>query len=258
MLDWTIELAYRAGAVLRAGLERKREIALKSRAEVVTDVDKASEALIVAAIRAQFPDHRVVAEEGGGAEGSSAYTWLVDPLDGTNNYAHGFPFFAVSLGLLQNDKPLLGVVYDPLRDELFTAERGAGARCNGRRLSVSGVAGLDTALLTTGFPYSRFTESDNNLREFGRLLLRAQDVRRPGSAALDLAYVAAGRSEGHWELGLHPWDVAAGALLVTEAGGTITGWQGQAWSPWDARMVATNGGQLHAELLAALNEPWDG
>ncbi|MBC8075210.1 MAG: inositol monophosphatase [Chloroflexales bacterium] len=255
MLDWTIELAYRAGALLRAGLERDREIALKSRAEVVTDVDRASEALIVAAIRAQFPDHRVVAEEGGGAAGSSAYTWLVDPLDGTNNYAHGFPFFCVSLGLLQNDQPLLGVVYDPLRDELFTAERGAGARCNGRRLEVSSVARLDAALLTTGFPYNRFSDGDNNLREFGQLLLRAQDVRRPGSAALDLVYVAAGRSEGHWELGLHPWDVAAGALLVTEAGGRITGWQGQPWSPWDARMVATNGSALHTELLEALNEP---
>jgi myo-inositol-1(or 4)-monophosphatase len=256
MLDWTIDLAYRAGALLRAGLERARQIELKSEAEVVTDVDRASEALIVAAIRAQFPDHRVVAEEGGGVEGSSRYTWLIDPLDGTNNYAHAFPFFSVSLALLEDDQPLLGVVYDPLRDELFAAQRGGGARCNGRLLAVSRVERLGAALLTTGFPYNRFSESDNNLREFGRLLLRAQDVRRPGSAALDLAYVAAGRSEGHWELGLHPWDVAAGALLVTEAGGSVTGWQGQPWLPWDARMVASNGGRLHAELLAALNEPW--
>jgi myo-inositol-1(or 4)-monophosphatase len=255
MLDWTADLAYRAGALLRAGLHRAREIELKSRAEVVTDVDRASEALIVGAIRERFPDHRVVAEEGGGVEGSSRYTWLIDPLDGTNNYAHGFPFFCVSLALLEDDQPLIGVVYDPLRDELFTAERGAGARCNGRRLAVSRVARLDAALLTTGFPYNRFIQNDNNLREFGRLLLLAQDVRRPGSAALDLAYIAAGRSEGHWELGLHPWDVAAGALLVTEAGGSVTGWQGQPWAPWDARMVATNGCPLHAELLAALNEP---
>jgi myo-inositol-1(or 4)-monophosphatase len=254
MLDWTINLAYRAGALLRSGLERERLLELKSRAEVVTDVDRASEALIVDAIRQQFPHHRIVAEEGGAAEGSSDFTWLIDPLDGTNNYAHGFPFFCVSLGLLQGDQPLLGVVYDPLRNELFSAERGQGARCNGRRLHVSATPSLGAALLTSGFPYNRFSNTDNNLREFGRLLLRAQDVRRPGSAALDLAYIAAGRSEGHWELGLHPWDVAAGALLVTEAGGTITDWQGQPWTVWNERMVATNGA-IHSELLAALNEP---
>lgn len=251
ILDFAIDLACQAGALLRAGLERSRQVEQKSRANIVTDVDQASEALIVGAIRARYPAHRIVAEEGGGADGGSAYTWLIDPLDGTTNYVHGFPFFCVSLGLLHNDAPLLGVVFDPVRDELFTAVRGAGARCNGRRLRVSATTTLDAAFLSTGFPYDRFDQPDNNLAEFARLLLLARDVRRAGSAALDLCYVAAGRTDGHWELGLHPWDTAAGALMITEAGGRTSDWQGQPWTPWNPRLIATNG-LIQAALEEAL------
>lgn len=251
MLDWTIDLAYRAGALLRAGVEQERQIEYKSRANVVTDIDRASEQLIVAAIRERFPDHRIVSEEGGGIEQDSRYTWLIDPLDGTNNYAHGFPFFSVSLAILENNQPVVGVVYDPMRDELFAAERGSGARCNGRRLQVSSTETLATSLLTTGFPYTRFGAGDNNLAEFTRMLMLAQDIRRPGSAALDLSYVASGRSDGYWELSLSPWDAAAGALILTESGGRLSNWRGDAWDVWGNRIVATNG-RIHDELLAAL------
>ncbi|HMQ31868.1 MAG TPA: inositol monophosphatase family protein [Chloroflexaceae bacterium] len=251
MLNFAIELALRAGSVLRAGLAQERSVESKGHADVVTDADKASEALIVGAIAADFPDHAILAEEGGATAGASEYEWLIDPLDGTLNYLHGNPVFCVSLGLLRRGEPLLGVVYDPCRDELFAAERGGGARLNGRPMRVSPTATLARSLLTTGFPYNRFSEPDNNLREHDHLLMKCQDVRRPGSAALDLCAVAAGRSDAHWELGLSPWDVAAGALIVREAGGTVTGWQGQPWRPGEPRLVASNG-LIHAELVREL------
>lgn len=251
MLNFAIDLAHRAGALLRAAQERERSVESKGHADVVTDADKASEALIVAAIREQFPDHAIVAEEGGAAAGAGEYQWLVDPLDGTLNFLHGMPVFCVSLALLRSGEPHLGVVYDPMRGELFAAERGGGARCNGRPLRVSHTRRLAQALLTTGFPYNRFSQPDNNLREHNHLLLKAQDVRRPGSAALDLCYVAAGRSDAHWELGLSPWDVAAGALIALEAGATVTDWQDQPWRPFVPRIVASNGA-IHAELIHEL------
>lgn len=251
MLDFTIDLARAAGALLLARFEQERSVEAKGRTDVVTDADRASEALIVGAIRDRFPQHTIVAEEGSGTPGDGEWSWLIDPLDGTLNYLHGLPIYSVSLALLRGGEPELGVVYDPSRDELFAAARGAGARLNGRRLTVSGTAELGRALLTTGFPYNRHQQPDNNLREFAHLLLRTQDIRRPGSAALDLCAVAAGRSDGHWELGLSPWDTAAGALIVLEAGGTLSDWQGQPWRWGDARLVATNG-LLHAELLREL------
>lgn len=251
MLNFAIELALRAGAVLRAGLATERRVESKGYADVVTDIDKASEALIVGAIGARFPDHAILAEEGGATAGASEYEWLVDPLDGTLNYLHGNPTFCVSLGLLRRGELLIGVIYDPCRDELFAAERGAGARLNGRPLRVSGTAELARSLLTTGFPYNRFSNPDNNLREHNHLLFKCQDVRRPGSAALDLCSVAAGRSDAHWELGLSPWDVAAGALIVGEAGGTVSDWEGRPWRPGEPRLVASNGA-IHAELLGEL------
>lgn len=251
MLNFAIDLAHRAGAVLRARQEQERSVQSKGHADVVTDADKASEALILAAIREQFPDHSVLAEESGQAVGTGEYQWLIDPLDGTLNYLHGLPIFCVSLALLRGGEPLVGVVYDPMRGELFAAERGGGAHCNGRRLRVSATTRLAEALLTTGFPYDRFSQPDNNIREHNHLLLRCQDVRRPGSAALDLCNVAAGRSDAHWELGLSPWDVAAGALIVSEAGGTVSDWKGAPWRPDGPRMVASNG-RIHAELIQEL------
>jgi myo-inositol-1(or 4)-monophosphatase len=251
MLNFAIGLALQAGALLRAGLAHERRVASKGFADVVTDADQASEALIVGAISEHFPDHAIVAEESGSTTGASEYTWLIDPLDGTLNYLHGNPVFCVSLAALYGGELLLGVVYDPSRDELFAAERGGGARLNGRPLAVSRTATLASALLTTGFPYNRFSNPDNNLREHDHLLLKCQDIRRPGSAALDLCAVAAGRSDAHWELELSPWDVAAGALIVREAGGSVTNWGDQAWHPDEARIVASNGA-IHGELIREL------
>lgn len=251
MLDFAIDLAYRAGALLRAAQERERSVEAKGPVDVVTDADRASEALIVGAIRERFPEHAIVAEEGGAAAGDGRYQWLIDPLDGTMNYLHGLPIYSVSLALLHLGELQLGVVYDPSRGELFAAERGGGARCNGRALRVSAVAQLERALISTGFAYDRATRPDNNLAEHDRLLLRAQDVRRTGSAALDLCYVAAGRLDAHWELGLKPWDTAAGALIVREAGGQVTDWAGRPWPVGEPRIVASNG-RIHAALLHEL------
>lgn len=251
MLNFAIDLAHRAGALLRARQEQERSVESKGFADVVTDADKASEALILAAVRERYPDHAIVAEEGGQADGAGEYQWLIDPLDGTLNYLHGMPVYSVSLAVLRAGEPHIGVVYDPSRGELFAAEGGKGAYCNGRLLRVSATARLAESLLTTGFPYDRFSQPDNNIREHDHLIMRCQDVRRPGSAALDLAYVAAGRTDAHWELGLKPWDVAAGALILREAGGTVSDWEGRPWRPELGRMVASNG-RIHAALLAEL------
>jgi len=251
MLDFAIDLAVRAGALLRAAAERERTVEAKRYADLVTDADKASEALILGAIRERFPHHAILAEESGASGGSSGYTWVVDPLDGTLNFLHGFPFYSVSIALAHEGEPVLGVVFDPVRGELFAAERGSGARANGRRLGVSATATLGTALLTTGFPYSRFSQPDNNLREFAHMSLRAREIRRSGSAALELCYVAAGRTDGHWELELNAWDLAAGAVILREAGGAVTDWQGQPWRLEQGRVAASNG-TLHAELLREL------
>lgn len=250
MLSFTVDLARAAGAVLRQGLNQPREIMFKGRADIVTDVDLASERLIVQALNEHFPDHAVVGEEGGGAR-DARFVWVVDPLDGTTNYAHGYPVFSVTLALLDQGEIQLGVTYDPLRDECFTAERGQGAWLNGRELRVSSTPTLRTALLSTGFPYHRFTAPQNNIAQFGAILMQCQGIVRSGSAAIDLAYVAAGRSDGHWEIGLKPWDCAAGALMVTEAGGRTTNWGGAPFDPWDGWTIATNGA-VHDEILQVL------
>ncbi|HWQ13926.1 MAG TPA: inositol monophosphatase family protein [Roseiflexaceae bacterium] len=252
MLDFAAGLARRAGALLLDGLARDRAVALKSAFEVVTDVDRASEALIVAAIAERFPHHTIVAEEGGGIERGSPERWVIDPLDGTNNYAHGFPFFSVSIGLLRGEELALGVVYDPLRDELFAAERGRGAFCNGRTIRVSATPTLAASLLSTGFPYDYAAGGANNWREFDRMQARSQGVRRAGAASLDLAYVAMGRLDAHWELRLQPWDSAAGALLVLEAGGRLSDWRGGPWNPWSDRLIASNG-RIHDEIIHVLS-----
>jgi myo-inositol-1(or 4)-monophosphatase len=251
MLDFAIDIARRAGALLRNGLDGQRQINLKSQFEVVTDMDRASEDLIVGAIRDRFPDHAILAEESGGAFAGTQPTWLIDPLDGTNNYAHGFPCFCVSLGLWADQRPVLGVVYDPLRDEMFYAGAGAGAYCNGKRLHVSQIRTLSAALISTGFPYDYASRADKNLREFDRIQARCQGVRRAGAAALDIAYVAMGRLDAHWELTLKPWVTGAAALLVLEAGGRLSDYNGGAWQPWNERLIASNG-LIHDELIQVL------
>jgi myo-inositol-1(or 4)-monophosphatase len=252
MLDFAIDLARRAGALLRDGLEQERTIALKGRFDLVTDMDRASEKLIVSAISARFPHHAIQAEEGTGTGGSGELTWLIDPLDGTNNYAHGFPFFCVSLALWQGRTPVLGVVYSPLMDEMFSAEAGYGARRNDRPIHVSSIAKIESALLSTGFPYDYATTTDNNLHEFDRVQSRCQGVRRAGAAALDLAYLAMGRLDAHWERGLQPWDSGAGSLIVLEAGGRISGWDGAPWHPWSNQLLASNG-LIHDEMMHVIN-----
>ncbi|HEU4324719.1 MAG TPA: inositol monophosphatase family protein [Roseiflexaceae bacterium] len=250
--DVAVDLVRRAGALLLDGLARVRQIERKAGAELVTDIDHASEALLVAGLSQHFPDHSIRGEEGGGASRPSPYTWLIDPLDGTNNYAHGFPFFCVTVALLLDGEPVLGVTLDPLRDELFVAEAGRGAWCNDRPLRVSAAAALADALVSTGFPYDFASNPANNAPEFARVHARVQGVRRAGAAALDLAYVAMGRLDAHWELRLKPWDAAAGALLVREAGGALSDWRGGRWTTESPDLIASNG-LLHAELVAALD-----
>jgi myo-inositol-1(or 4)-monophosphatase len=240
-----------AGELVRAGVGGRREEASKGGpGNLVTDIDQASEELLVTALRARFPDHAIVAEEGRGADGSQV-TWWVDPLDGTNNYAHGFPQFAVSLAATAGTRILCGVTYDPLRDEMFSASEGAGAWLNGRRLAVSERATLAESIVATGFPYDKASNPDNNLRQFVTVTPLVRGIRRTGSATLDLAYVAAGRLDAYWEHGTRPWDVATGVLLVEEAGGIVTDPAGAAPALDGGRFVASNG-RIHGELLAAL------
>jgi len=223
---------------------------------LVTETDHASEALIVAALRQRFPDHAIRAEEGGGARGAAGVAgpgieWVVDPLDGTNNFAHGLPIWSVTLAAMRGEAVLAGVTYDPLRGELFSARQGGGAWLNDRRLAVSRRATLDEAIVATGFPYDKATNPDNNIAQFAAVTPHVRGVRRLGSAALDLAYVAAGRLDAYWEHGTNAWDVAAGVLLVAEAGGRVTDFAGGPARVDGGRFVASNG-LVHAALLGIL------
>lgn len=239
-----------AGQLLREHYGRPQEVEYKGEIDLVTALDREAEALIVQRIHAAFPDHTIVAEEGSGTLGSLEHRWLVDPLDGTGNYAHGYPVFSVSIAYERAGRLALGVVYDPLRDELFCAEGGRGASLNDRPLRVSVTDSLARSLLSTGFPYDRALYPAA-LRRWDALIYQAQALRRGGSAALDLAYVAAGRSDGYWEQPIQPWDVAAGLLLVTEACGQVTNLTGGPPDIYSGELCATNG-HIHAELLAAL------
>jgi myo-inositol-1(or 4)-monophosphatase len=252
--DVAIEAATRAGALLRDRVDSIREVRQKSGiVDIVTDVDVQSEQQVCAIIRSAFPTHTIVGEEGGARPGSDAqFRWIVDPLDGTTNYAHGFPFFCVSIGFEVAGHLQLGVVYAPSLDELFVAESGAGATLNQRPIRVSGIPELSRALLATGFPYDR-REFPRALRSFEVVSLACQAVRRAGSAALDLCYVACGRLDGYWEHQLKPWDVAAGALLVREAGGQVTATDGGPFSV-DGGQVLSSNGLIHADLTATLVE----
>lgn len=249
-----VEAARAAGGLLLDELDRARRIAYKdSPINLVTEMDARAEALILDRLRAAFPADAVLTEEAGLHAGASGRRWIVDPLDGTTNYAHGLPLFAVSIALETRGQLTLGVAFDPARDELFVATRGGGATLNDRPLAVSTTAALGESLLTTGFPYDIRDTADTNLREYGVFSLRARAVRRLGSAVIDLAWVAAGRFDGYWELRLAPWDAAAGALLVEEAGGRITGLRGEPLDLAAPSVVATNG-RIHAAMLAILEE----
>jgi myo-inositol-1(or 4)-monophosphatase len=249
-----IDAARAAGRLLRDELSGARHIAYKgSPTNLVTEMDQRAEALILERIRRAFPDDAILAEEQGAATGRSGRRWIVDPLDGTTNYAHGLPLFGVSIALESARRLVLGVVYDPARDELFVAERGGGATLNGEPIRVSECGRLDQSLLVTGFPYDIRTTADTNLPEYAALSLRTLAVRRFGSAALDLSYVAAGRLEAFWELTLGPWDMAAGGLIVLEAGGQVTDVRGGPWRLEGPGVLASNG-RIHAQVLTALTE----
>lgn len=253
VLAFAEAVARDAGALLRERFGAPLDVRHKGRIDLVTEVDVLSEQCIRQHIRARFPDHALLAEEGGLTETASAFRWIVDPLDGTTNYAHGYPFFSVAIALEHQGEVIVGVVYDPLRDELFSAAKGQGTTCNGRRLRVSEVTALEQALLVTGFPYNVKASPQKNLDHFSAFLDLAQAIRRDGSAALDLAYVAAGRFDGFWELNLAPWDMAAGSLLVTEAGGHVTAFNGSAFSPYVPEIVASNG-HLHPAMCRVLTK----
>lgn len=247
-----IDAARAAGLMLRDALDGERRVSFKGTpTNLVTEMDARAEQLVSERLRAAFPHDALLGEEGGELPGTSGRRWIVDPLDGTTNYAHGMPIFAVSIGLEVGGRPILGVVYDPNRDELFVAERGLGAWLGERRLNVSSAATLNASLLASGFPYDVRDTEDNNLREFSAFTVRAQGVRRMGSAVIYLAYVAAGRIDGYWELRLGPWDVAAGALLVEEAGGRVTDIKGGTLDLDRPTLVASNG-RIHDEMLSVL------
>lgn len=245
------QFAREAGAILREGYGRVHAPEKKGRIDLVTEYDKRSEARLLSLIQSRFPDHGILAEESGVHAGSCAVRWICDPLDGTTNFAHNYPFFAVSVGVEVEGAMAAGVVYDPVRDELFAAAAGHGATLNGAPIRVSGISAIEDALLVTGFPYDVREFPERHLPLFQAFLLRAQGVRRDGSAALNLSYLAMGRFDGMWEGNLSPWDIAAGSLIVREAGGIITGYRGEPLRLDGRRIVAAHP-TLHARLLEVL------
>ncbi|MBD2344500.1 inositol monophosphatase family protein [Anabaena subtropica] len=253
-LDIATEAALAAGAVLQGYLGKVEDaITEKGRpGDLVTAADKASEAVVLEVLRRHFPQHSILAEESGKlGNQDNEYLWAIDPLDGTTNYAHQYPAFCVSIGLLINGVPQVGVIYDPWHDELFRAAAGLGATRNRRPIQVSKTSELSKSLLVTGFAYDRRETSDNNYAEFCHLTHLTQGVRRSGSAALDLAHVACGRVDGYWERGIAPWDIIAGVILLQEAGGKVTAYDGSPLKIESGRILATNG-YLHDNLSQAL------
>lgn len=250
-------IARQAGEILREYYKKPVSYNRKGEIDLVTEADHAVEKFLLEALPKAFPDYAVVSEEGGGyspGKGASDYYWYVDPLDGTTNFAHRFPHFAVSLGLAGIDRvPVLGVVYDPMRDECFTGYQGGGAFLNGEKLHVSKTDTLLDAMLATGFPYDRRTDAQNNIPEANAMLLQTQDIRRVGSAALDLCYVAVGRLDGYWERKLNLWDCVAGIVMVQEAGGKVTDLQGKIEMLYEKRpQILASNGLIHAQIIEVL------
>ena len=256
MLNIAVAAARSAGSIIVRYLDRvdTLNVSTKRMNEFVTEVDREAEAIIIGDIRKAYPDHAILAEESGAA-GESDYRWIIDPLDGTTNYVHGFPQFCVSIALEHRGRLEQGVVFDPLRQELFTASRGAGARLDDRRIRVSRQSGLEGALLGTGFPFRGDYDLDTYLETLRALVPRSAGIRRAGAAALDLAYVAAGRLDGFWEFGLQPWDMAAGVLLIREAGGLVTDADGDEHYLENGNIV-TGTPKVLRELVKAIKPIW--
>jgi myo-inositol-1(or 4)-monophosphatase len=255
MLTIAIEAAKEAGKYLKYSVGKVRSIEMKQGEErnLVSEIDKGSEAKIIGIIKRHYPNHAILAEESGASTASSDYKWVIDPLDGTTNFLHGLPVFCVTIGVEYKGEIIAGVVYDPNLDELFTAERGSGAYCNGKRMKVSQASELINSLLVTGFPYDIAKNPDNAVGHFVNFLMEGQAVRRLGSAALDLSYVAAGRFDGFWEVNLNPWDMAAGVLFVHEAGGKVTDFSGAPSSIYNKQVLASNS-IIHDAMLQVLKK----
>jgi myo-inositol-1(or 4)-monophosphatase len=257
VLEKAVEIAREAGALLAGYYERGVPFESKGEFDLVTEADRASERLIVERLSAHFPSHAIVAEEGGGHASASEYTWFVDPLDGTTNFAHRFPMFNVTLAVARGEEMVAGVIFDPIKNELFTAERGAGAFLNNRRIQVSGARHLAESLSSTGFP-SRKRHHNANIYFYYQLAMASHGVRRTGSAAIDIAYVACGRLDFFWEFGLKPWDVAAGSLLVQEAGGRVSDMHGERHSVTRSDSFLSDNGTVHGEVLQTFGEVFRG
>lgn len=254
IIDLAIQAAREAGAILQNFAREGFRVETKGRINLVTEADLASEKHIKSLVQGHYPSHHILAEESGGTGGGNltdGYHWIIDPLDGTTNFSHRFPCYAVSIGVEYRGEPVAGVIYDPTRDELFAAERGAGSTLNGERIRVSAVTDLEKALLVSGFPYDVRERMDEYLPAWREFLRVSQGVRRLGAASIDLACVACGRMDGFWEKGLHPWDTAAGRLLVEEAGGRLTSLEGAPFDNFVPSMLCTNG-LIHDSMLEIL------
>lgn len=243
--------AQKAGEMLRKNIDASPEVSFKGAVDLVTDYDNRAQRMIFDHLSSCFPAHDFLAEEGLSRDRGGDFRWIIDPLDGTTNYAHAFPIFCVSIALEWKKEIVLGVIYDPMREEMFLAVKGEGALLGGKTIRVSSVDDLDRSLVATGFPYDLRESEVNNIDHFNNFLLRVQAIRRCGSAALDLCYVACGRFDGFWELKLHPWDVAAGALIVQEAGGRISDFRNQEFSILGSEILATNG-LIHEQMVQVL------
>lgn len=253
MLNFAIETAREAGHLLLEKFGRITTVTMKGDINLVTEADLAAEALIIERIKSHYPKHEILAEEAGRAvvlDGETEWKWIIDPLDGTTNYAHGYPCFAVTIGLERRGEIVIGVTLDPTRNELFAAEKGQGATLNGKPIRVSATKNLSESLIVTGFPYD-FKRKQDFARHLTTFLMQSRGIRRDGSAAIDMAYVACGRFDGFWEEGLNPWDMAAGKLLIEEAGGWVTDYNGNAFSIYSPPVCASNG-KIHNEMLSVL------
>lgn len=251
IVDFARKLAREAGGLLAEKLTQHNPVFYKGDIDLVTEADRMSEAFILTEISRRYPEHGILSEESAAKNEQAVMRWIIDPLDGTTNYAHGFPFFCVSIAFERDGIVEVGVIYDPTRDDLFTASRAGGAYLNGKKLQVSALTDLSRSLLATGFPYDIRTSNENNLNFFNAMAVRAQAIRRPGAAALDLAYLASGRIDGFWELKLKPWDTAAGCLMVEEAGGVISDMKGKPWNLFSPGLVASNG-LIHGQMMEVI------
>lgn len=254
MLNKIIEIAKEAGQIVREGFGKTLDIKFKTNeSNLVTQIDKASEKRIIEYVKKEFPTHGILAEESGASKNTSEYLWVIDPLDGTTNFAHGFPIFSVSIGVQKNGLTLAGVVYDVMQNIVYSAELGNGAYANNKRINVSPNDKLQRALLVTGFPYNIAENPENAFERFIALTKASRGMRRLGSAAIDFCYVATGVFDGFWEVYLHPWDICAGKLILEEAGGIVTGFRGERIDIFSNKILATNK-CIHDQMVEVINK----